>query len=682
MNCVSTKKLALGLLAYHLGCSFSVACHAQNVSPSLSWPQGQAMPHFAQPATTLDGLFVADENISPTERIMFCALQGVVNKTQPRIFLFEHVQEGKYKWPDLLHLQIEEMNVDQKWELIRKYKNELSGLILYSTEKSEHYANLASTVAGIKGALPVTDLELQALRKQGITLPIIDDFTRLTYATPVEIYQYLYDNYWEACNKRLLVSHRPQMGYVRDLGVATGSAIVWLDPRNSIENTMIRKFLKDMQPGESIITGWWAEERSGIGVGVEYGISTIPSDFYENTTVYAGMPHQINMPVVPKKPEIDNKVYLAIFLSDGDNVQYCQHAMSRLWDNKGRGSIPINWTVSPGLVDMGPGLLNYYYSTATPNDFFASGPSGMGYALIYDAHNRVWNSSKQSDFVPYANLTQQYLEKSGLRVITVWDEVNQAQMNVFADKCRYLYGVTQQDWERREKLHPVNIQNKLPFIPNLPCYAENVDVIYSFWQDTIAAFDKQQPIFLSAQGKSWELGPDQLVELKAKLEKLSPGNIEICRGDHFFALYNEANNMDFNLTLQPSVKITGSKTETDPAYASDGTTADNRMWISAAKDGQWLQYDLKQPYTISRYVIRHAGAGGAAPSLNTRSYSVETSLDGKQWVCVDKQMANQLNVSDVDITPGKARFVRFTITDPGTDGVARIADIEIYGKTN
>lgn len=140
--------------------------------------------------------------------------------------------------------------------------------------------------------------------------------------------------------------------------------------------------------------------------------------------------------------------------------------------------------------------------------------------------------------------------------------------------------------------------------------------------------------------------------------------------------------MDFNLTLQPSVKITGSKTETDPAYASDGTTADNRMWISAAKDGQWLQYDLKQPYTISRYVIRHAGAGGAAPSLNTRSYSVETSLDGKQWVCVDKQMANQLNVSDVDITPGKARFVRFTITDPGTDGVARIADIEIYGKTN
>lgn len=255
-------------------------------------------------------------------------------------------------------------------------------------------------------------------------------------------------------------------------------------------------------------------------------------------------------------------------------------------------------------------------------------------------------------------------------------------MNVFADKCRYLYGVTQQDWERREKLHPVNIQNKLPFVPNLPCYAENVDVIYSFWQDTIAGFDKQQPIFLSAQGKSWELGPDQIVELKAKLEKLSPGNIEICRGDHFFALYNEANNMDFNLTLQPTVKITGSKTETDHSYASDGTTAKDRMWVSAAKDGQWLEYDLKQPYSISRYVIRHAGAGGAAPSLNTRSYGVEVSLDGKQWVCVDKQMANQQHVSDFDITPIKARFVRFIITDPGIDGVARIADVEIYGKKN
>lgn len=112
MNCVSTKNLVLGLVAYHLSCSFGVECNAQNTSSTLSWPKGQAMPHFTHPAPTLDGLFVADENISPTERIMFCALQGIVNKTEPRIFLFEHVQEGKYKWPDLLHLRIEEMHVD------------------------------------------------------------------------------------------------------------------------------------------------------------------------------------------------------------------------------------------------------------------------------------------------------------------------------------------------------------------------------------------------------------------------------------------------------------------------------------------------------------------------------------------------------------------------------------------
>ena len=69
----------------------------------------------------------------------------------------------------------------------------------------------------------------------------------------------------------------------------------------------------------------------------------------------------MHIPPVPKKPELENKIYLSFFMSDGDNVQYCQHQMSVLWGNKSRGQVPLNWTVSPGLADIGPGLLNYYF---------------------------------------------------------------------------------------------------------------------------------------------------------------------------------------------------------------------------------------------------------------------------------------------------------------------------------
>lgn len=654
----------------------------RTIESGTYWPAGQVLPHFATPAPQLDGLDMKQGKLSPEEKTMLLAIQGIVNKKQPRIFLFEHYSEGKHKWPRLLNLSIQELEPTQYLQLADKYKNELKGVILYSTEKSAHYLNLASTVAGLEDAIPVTPQLYELLQQRDIQLPVIADLTKLPFTKATEIYEYLYDHYWNRCTHRLLISLPPQRGFVRDLAIASGAAIVWLDARKWNENTVLRKFMKAMKPGESIITGWYAEERSGIGLATEYGLSTIPSDFYENTTVYAGMQQQIQYPEVPKMPLLENKIYLALYMSDGDNVQYCQHAMSELWDKKGRGIIPINWTISPGLVDFGPAMLNHYYTTATSNDFFASGPSGMGYSLIYDAHNYLWNATSGADFTPYAKLTQQYLEKSGLRVITIWDEVNQEQMGAFARNCRYLYGLTQQDWERRPYKVPTYIQDhKLAFIPNLPCYANGIDVIYSFWKDTIAGFDGSKPVFLSAQGESWKMGPDNIVALKKRLEELSPGNIVICRGDHFFNLFNEANRLPFNLTLLPKMKVTSSPATTkNVGIAADGTPSEGHIWTSK-KDGDraWIQFDFKEEYLMNRYVVRHAGIAGLPESLNTRSFSVEVSNDGKEWTRVDTQNSNTSSVTDVDIIPVKGRYVRLLVHDAGADGVARVGDVEIYG---
>ncbi len=640
----------------------------------IKWPVGQVIPHFAAPAETLDGFSVASKEMPGSEKMMFAALQGLVNKTQPRIYLYDVEREGKHKWPDLLDLKITEYPSDQKWELVRKYRKELSGLVLYSTEKSPHYMNLAATVGGLRNALPVTWSEYEQLIQKKIDLPVVVDLTGLTFTTPVEIYSYLYDTYWKDCTKRLLISLNNRVPVnIRDIGMAAGAAILWLEPRNQDENAVLRKFLRDMKAGESIILGWWTEERAGIGIGTEYGISTIPSDFYDNATVHAGLSHQIEMPVVPRKPELENKIYLAVFMSDGDNVQYCQHAMSKLWDDRGRGIIPINWTVSPGLADIGPGILNYYYKTATPNDFFASGPSGLGYALIYDAHNYKWNTTKRENFEPYARLTERYLEKSGLRVITVWDQVNEDQMEVYARCCRYLYGVTQQDWERQEgKISSFVKQNKLAFIPNYPCYANGINVIFEMNKDTISKFDQSAPVFLSAQGESWKMGPDNIVALKEKLEQLSPENIVICRGDHFFALYNEANGMDFNLTLSGKMGVTSSLSETPAEFVADGTCSTGRTWISSGKN-PWVQFDFGKEYAVRRYVIRQLEC------TKKGKLKMETSRDGISWETADEQEIPSNTMIDIDFKTRQARYARLVFK---TGGVVRIGDVEVYGSDN
>lgn len=53
--------------------------------------------------------------------------------------------------------------------------------------------------------------------------------------------------------------------FVRDMAAAVGSAVVWLDARIEEEKVMLDKFLCELKAGESIILGWWPEERSGIG---------------------------------------------------------------------------------------------------------------------------------------------------------------------------------------------------------------------------------------------------------------------------------------------------------------------------------------------------------------------------------------------------------------------------------
>ena len=114
---------------------------------------------------------------------------------------------------------------------------------------------------------------------------------------------------------------------------------------------------------------------------------------------------------------------------------------------------------------------------------------------------------------------------------------------------------------------------------------------------------------------------------------------------------------------------------------ADGSPSGKHLWISSEKDGKaWLLFDFKEPYLINRYVVRHAENAGLPERLNTRSFIMEASIDGKSWIQVDMQSENTFAVTDVDITPIRARYVRLIITDAGEDKIARIGDVEIYGS--
>jgi hypothetical protein len=92
-----------------------------------------------------------------------------------------------------------------------------------------------------------------------------------------------------------------------------------------------------------------------------------------------------------------------------------------------------------------------------------------------------------------------------------------------------------------------------------------------------------------------------------------------------------------------------------------------------------VQLNFKEPFEISRYVIRHAEAGGLGPELNSRDFTVETSLDGETWTTIGTHVGNTSPVTDANITPVQAQYVRVNVTNGGIDGYVRIGDIEVYG---
>src|SRR5208337_4896410 len=141
----------------------------------------------------------------------------------------------------------------------------------------------------------------------------------------------------------------------------------------------------------------------------------------------------IHVPQIPPAPPLQNKIYVSITMSDGDNVQYMQHYLKVNWGDPARGKVPLGWTAQPLSTDLDPAMLNYYWSTATTNDCLVSGPSGAGYTRL-----NYWNSANTAAYTAASN---PYLQRSGMTSITVWLTVSKMMATAFAGCCPTLLGI-------------------------------------------------------------------------------------------------------------------------------------------------------------------------------------------------------------------------------------------------
>lgn len=678
----------MGIRIHTISACFLAAasiCAAAEPEGRAPWPAGRSVPAFAEPAAKLDALVVQD--LGPDELITFSSLQGRVNIRQPRFILLDNrAGEGRDTWLKTPTTGIGEVVVhgaEARFDVIAKYSGELRGVVLYDVSLSEHYRNLAGTVAALENALPVTRETLAAIASHGWDPEIVADLTGLRHESAVDIYQHLRGRYWPHCTKRLIVSARPSarhgdLHHTRDMAAACGAAVVWLDPRERDQRDLLGEFFRDMPAGEAVALGWYATERSGITTASEFGIGTMPADFFNGSTIFAASPGEIRIPPVPRMPELENKVYIAVFISDGDNIQYIQHAMRQAWDGCSgvRGRIPLNWTIAPGLVDIAPGLMNYYYGAASPNDCFVSGPSGMGYLMpvntLAEPGAPVGVFLKDRDRADgYTRMTGRFTERAGLRVITIWDDATPEQRAAYERNGPLLYGLTVQNFKDVPSVAGSVENKRLRFEKLRIPYAGSYDDLLRDVSRAIRGWDGKSPLFLSYQMNIWgEMKPQRIVEFHNQLQREHPGRTEFVRADHFFNLQNQAERLSYNLCLDPATEVRASGGEA--ADAVDGTPV--TRWSGGAGGESWLGFDFGAARNLRRYVIHHAPAD-ARPS----AVAFQVSDTGRNWRTVDVCRDGKDGSIVVTLPPTRVRYARLLVK-PGDGASCGLADVEIYGS--
>ncbi|MCA9152540.1 MAG: discoidin domain-containing protein, partial [Planctomycetales bacterium] len=499
------------------------------------------------------------------------------------------------------------------------------------------------------------------------------------------------DTYWSQCDKRLLTSIKPDRRrgnhhQIRDMATACGAAVVWLDCRMPAERELMRKFLADMQAGKAIILGWYTSERSGITTASEFGIGTIPADHYNSSTMFAGTDHRIAIPTVPKKPPLENNIYVAVFISDGDNIQYVQRAMRRIWDRAAdsRGRVPLNWTIAPGLVDIGPGILNYYYQNATAQDCFVAGPSGMGYLMPINTLAELGapigsHLTEDHRMSGYAQLTNTYLQRAGLRVATIWDDMALAHRAIYAQECRSLYGATVQNFKDVPEVASSVEAKRTRFEKLVVPYAGSYEHLHRSLTREIRNWDVQAPLFLAYQVSIWgEMKPARIVQFVNDIQREYGERVTFVRADHYFTLYNEAEHLPFNLVMCSETTARSVHEELAIPQVIDGSPS--TQWIAEQPGTAVIEIDCGATYHISRYAIRHGGSPEDTSAHKSRNFDLSASSDGQDWKTVDSVRDNIQSLTDRDLSPTDARYVRLTILDPGDDQRAQVADIEVYGS--
>jgi len=354
------------------------------------------VPRSSRPSAILEVLDV--RQAPPDERLMAACVQGLVNRSRPRIYLFATSSDAF--WLEVLKqrgLVRRTDNIRDIQDLVQRHKDMVKGLVIPDPDLPAT-VNVATMICAVRGCL-ISSPRLAKL----IDIPVKADL-RGRWGSSVEAYEWVYDNLLRLLSKEGAAWACPTETFhtERDYLIQHKLWTFWISGSNEAnrprvdpdgERRLVERALRAL-PANIPIFGCPDYEESGIGdkggatIASAYGTFNVCTGLCSNLSVHSGY----NAPTLKQKPlpkeKFDaGKVYVSFIVSDGNDISALQERLLHSWRDTARGGLPIAWCISPIARLLVPEIVRYYYRSSDADDRFVCAMTGAGgmYPGVYGA---------------------------------------------------------------------------------------------------------------------------------------------------------------------------------------------------------------------------------------------------------------------------------------------------------
>jgi hypothetical protein len=322
-----------------------------------------AAPACAGPTLAVD-LSQAD---APTQMLV-TSIQGVINRDPAAVGIYVARSPQDAVWLSLYRGDIATVTPD---ELVAKVRDRLSGQVLYDPAQ-EHSVNLAAAAAGIlNAALTTKDLGLKT---------VLD--TRGKWADRLAAYRYAVAQVLpESATDRIALIGADRTD-LRDYLAKERVLAVDLDWRDREQAGLLREILTRLKPG-AVVFG--APDLAGDAelaqLLAEHQDLLVPVSYAANLSFHSGHPAFAPLRQPTRLAPPTYQVMVTFVYEGGADLGFALGPMRALWDDPGRGTVPLGWTISAALLDVAPPVFQSYCADAwqSGSDELVLAPNGPGY---------------------------------------------------------------------------------------------------------------------------------------------------------------------------------------------------------------------------------------------------------------------------------------------------------------